>query len=116
MLVRDMLTGQLHEVPEYGEPDVAEPDMSGWPDPQVYGLGELHDGGGNSLGLWFLPKLIQGATGLVKNIIGGAMPAAPEAAPASACPPCPVCPTCGAPQWTPGPPPPAYLPRRRRRR
>jgi hypothetical protein len=112
MLVRDMLTGQLHEVPEYGRPDVAEPEMSGWPDPQTYGLGELHDGYGNSLGLWFL---IQGAAGLVKNIIGGGRPA-PEAVPAPTCPPCPACPTCGAPQWMPGAPPPVYLPRRRRRR
>jgi hypothetical protein len=116
MLVQDMLTGQFHDVPEYGEPNVGEPDVSGWPNPQMYGLGELHDGYGNSLGLWFLPKLIQGAAGLVKNIIGGGEQAPPAAVPAPMCAPCPACPTCGSTQWTPGAPPPVYLPRRRRRR
>jgi len=117
MLVQDMLTGQLHEVPDYG---VAEPEMSGWPDPQMYGLGEVHDGLGNSLGLWFLPKLIGGA---VSKIFGGGGGDAPAPAPAAApaCPPCPACPTCGMalppiPYPPPGYPPPGYLPRRRRRR
>ena len=33
MLVQEMLTGQLHDIPVYGM-------APRWPDPQVYGLGE----------------------------------------------------------------------------
>jgi hypothetical protein len=116
MLVQDMLTGQLHEVPDRG---IAYGGRSAPPDPRLYGLGEVHDGFGNSLGLWFLPKLIGGAISRLTG--GGSQPSPPPApAPAPACPPCPACPTCGAtamPPPYPYPyPPPAYAPRRRRRR
>ena len=36
MLARDMLTGQLHEVPDYRPGPAA---VGGYPDPQMYGLG-----------------------------------------------------------------------------
>src|SRR5262245_23523326 len=97
MLAQDMLTGRFHEVPD----QMAAAD--GWPDPQLYGLGEVHDGYGNSLGLFFLPKLIQKAVGA---ITGGGQPA-----PSSAPPGCPPCPVCRTPY--PGPPapmPPAFAP------
>ena len=130
MRVQDMLSGQFHEMPDYG---VAEPYRSGWPDPQMYGLGEVHDGLGNSLGLWFLPKLIGGA---VSKIFGGgggggeaSAPPPMTSAPAPlrvTCPPCPPCPACGTPfpgagMMRPGFPPfpypyPPPSPRRRRRR
>ena len=115
MLAQDMLTGRIHEVPDHiGGP------VDGWPDPQLYGLGEVHDGYGNSLGLFFLPKLIKGAIGAVKRVVGGGGAPAPSAA-AATCPPCPPC----SPQrqmmpFGPSTMPPGYpfpgRPRRRRRR
>ena len=123
MLVQDMLTGQLHEVPEYG---MATPQMDGWPDPQAYGLGEVHDGFGNSLGLFFLPKLIKGAVSAVSNLVqragegGSALLPPPPAAAAPSCPPCPPCRTCGTPvpaaAMAPSGHPFPYPPFRRRRR
>jgi len=121
MLVQDMLTGQLHEVPD----QVGGTPADGWPDPQVYGLGEVHDGFGNSLGLFFLPKLIQKAVGAVRSILPGGRPAPAPPAVAPACPPCPPCPVCrtAAPYpMQPTPFPPGFAPgypfrsRRRRRR
>jgi hypothetical protein len=117
MLVRDMLTGYLHEVPEA----------------QLYGLPELggvnqvlYDGLGNPLGFFFLPKLVSGAAKLVGGLIGGRRPAPvvgsrfplPSYRPYAPCPPCPPCPTL--PVSPPGPYPMAPYPmpygRRRRRR
>jgi len=119
MLVQDMLSGQLHEVPDH----VAGAPTHGWPDPQLYGLGEVHDAFGNSLGLFFLPKLIQKAVGVVRKILPGGSPApAPPAAAASAAPGCPPCPVCRMPYPIPSMPmPPGFapgypFPRRRRRR
>jgi hypothetical protein len=112
MLAQDMLTGRLHEVPD----QMASTDE--WPNPQLYGLGEVHDGYGNSLGLFFLPKLIQKAVGA---ITGGGQRAAASPAP-SGCPPCPVCQTPQPYPMPPAPTPPAFAPgypypmRRRRRR
>lgn len=117
MLVQDRLSGYIHEVPDYGEPD-----MSGWPDPQTYGLGEVYDGLGNSLGLWFLPKLIKGAVGAVKGLVtGGARPALPAPAPMApampaACPPCPPYAMSRPGFPPPGAPYPFPMTRRRRRR
>jgi hypothetical protein len=130
MLARDMLTGQLHEVPEYG---YAAPPYGGYPDPQTYGLGEAYDGFGNPLGLMFLPKLIKSAVGaitggpasIIRSILPGGGGGGGGSAPAPACPPCPPCPACGTPfpqgmmrpafpyPYPPYPPPP---PARRRRR
>ena len=115
MLVRDMLTGYLHEVP----------------DAQLYGLSGidgldqvLYDGLGNPLGFFFLPKLISGAAKVIGGLIGGGRPTpivAPPPLPPlplpsyRACPPCP-----SAPMPVPGPYPmfPYPMPygRRRRRR
>ncbi len=128
MLARDMLTGQLHEVPEYG--------YAAYPDPRTYGLGEAYDGFGNPLGLMFLPKLIKGAVGaitggpasIIRSILpggGGGGAPAPATVVGPACPPCPPCPACGtqfpAAMMRPGfpypmPYPPAPGRRRRRRR
>jgi hypothetical protein len=112
MLVQDMLTGRLHEVP-------AAAPAPAWPDPQVYGLGEVFDDRGQSLGLFLLPKLI-------RSIVGSRRPPPAPASPVvrTVCPPCP---TPMAPWYPPGlrpgfpPYPPGYpgLPfgsRRRRRR
>jgi hypothetical protein len=87
MLVQDMLTGQLHEVPEYGM--TPPPPPRRWPDPQLYGLGEVHDERGNSLGVFFLPKLIRGAasavTGMARPAAQGAlMPLLPPLSPSMA--------------------------------
>ena len=68
MLVQDMLTGQLHDIPEYGM-------APRWPDPQVYGLGEVHDERGNSLGVFFLPKLVKGAVSAVNKLVPRAVQA-----------------------------------------
>jgi hypothetical protein len=114
-----MLTGYLHEVPEVGYAE--QPELGAWPDPQLYGLGEVHDAYGNSLGMLFLPKLIGGAIG---KIFGGGSPPLPPLPPLPAvtqsCPPCPPCPACGSTMPTPPfpypYPPPGYAPRRRRRR
>jgi hypothetical protein len=111
MLVQDMLTGSLHEVPDGGV-GYAEA-----PDPRLYGLGEVHDGFGNSLGMFLLPKLIS-------RLVGGAGSSRPAvSAPSPACPPCPACPSCGMQLRPPfplpfpyPPPPPGYPSRRRRRR
>jgi hypothetical protein len=127
MLVQDMLTGQLHEIPD----GISAPRIGGLPDPQVYGLGEVYDGYGNSLGLFFLPKLIKKAVGAVGSVVrgitgGGGSRSALAPAPSQACPPCPPCPPCpqypafrtplpaGMPPGYPFPYPPR--PRRRRRR
>lgn len=123
MLVQDRLSGYIHEVPDYG---YGEPEMSGWPDPQAYGLGEVYDGLGNSMGLWFLPKLIKGAVSAVKGLVtggGGMRPSFPMPAPAAPTMPpgCPPCPPYA--MQRPGFPPPGVpypfpitRPRRRRRR
>ena len=128
MLVQDMLTGRLHEVPDYR---MAAPPSRGWPDPQMYGLGEVHDAYGNSLGMFFLPKLIKGAVSAVSNLVRGAVPGAVPpplpmpsmpppamAAPAPSCPPCPPygLPPPGAAMAPPGYPAPFPRFRRRRRR
>jgi hypothetical protein len=126
MLVQDMLTGRLHEVPDYR---MAAAPPRRWPDPQMYGLGEVHDGYGNSLGLFFLPKLIKSAVGTVSNLVRGALPgAAPPPSPppipmpmpamAAPAPPCPPCPPYGVPPGAALAPPgfPAPFPRYRRRR
>lgn len=117
MLVQDMLSGYIHEVPDYGEPE-----MSGWPDPQTYGLGEVYDGLGNSLGLWFLPKLIKGAASAVRGLLpgGGVRPSLPQPVPMAPTMPaaCPPCPAYGMPRppFPPGTPYPFPQSRRRRRR
>ena len=113
MLAQNMLTGQFHQVPDYR---AAPPHMGGWPDPQVYGLGEVHDGLGNSLGLWFLPKLIKGAVSAVSNLVTGGGGSSASPVPPN-CPPCPVCPTpAGPPGMMPPGIPYRFPPRRRRRR
>ena len=76
MLVQDVLTGQLQDIPEYGMAPAPAP---GWPDPQVYGLGEVHGERGNSLGVFFLPKLIRGGASAVSRLVpravqGGLLP------------------------------------------
>jgi hypothetical protein len=117
MLAQNMLTGQLHEIPEYG----AAPTVGAWPDPQTYGLGEVYDGLGNSLGLFFLPKLIKGAVNAITGGGGGGGGLAPVTR--VNCPPCPACPACGTAMppggmMRPGMPgfPFPYPPTRRRRR
>jgi hypothetical protein len=131
MLARDMLTGQLHEVPDYG----AVPRMSSWPDPQTYGLGEVYDGLGNSLGMFFLPKLVNaitggggggGAAGLLSRLLPGGGGGGAVAPPATrvTCPACPPCPSCNTNTMRPPMGPPGYPfpfpyapgPARRRRR
>lgn len=114
MLVQDRLSGYIHEVPDYGEPD-----LSGWPDPQAYGLGEVYDGLGNSLGLWFLPKLIKGAANVVKGLLPGASAPRPaQMAPTrpAGCPPCPPYGMQRPGLQPPGAPYPFAMMRRRRRR
>src|SRR5438552_6598979 len=125
MLVQDMLTGQLHEVPE----GVGGPRMGNLPDPQTYGLGEVYDGLGNSLGMFFLPKLLSAITGgggggglLSKLLPGGGGGGSAPAPMRVSCPPCPPCPSFNASTMRPpmGPPgypyPFPYPPSRRRRR
>jgi hypothetical protein len=124
MLARDMLTGQLHEVPDGG---YAAAPAGAYPDPQTYGLGEAYDGYGNSLGLFFLPKLIKSAVGAITGgggpgILSNLLPGGGGAAAAPACPPCPACPACGT-QLAPAMPRPGFPypypyppPARRRRR
>jgi hypothetical protein len=117
MFVQDRLTGQLHEVPDVGY--YAEPEFAAWPDPQLYGLGEVHDGFGNSLGLWFLPKLIGGAVSKIFGGGGAPAPSAPAPVVTQSCPACPPCPRCGPTMPTPPfpyPPFPYPYPQARRRR
>jgi hypothetical protein len=127
MLARDMLTGQLHEVPEYGP----APRIGGWPDPNTYGVGEVYDGLGHSLGMFFLPKLVKAITGgggpgglLTRLLPGGGGGATAAPVTRVSCPPCPPCPSCNANMMRPPMGPPGYpypfpypaAPRRRRRR
>jgi hypothetical protein len=122
MLVQDRLSGYIHEVPDYG---YAEAEMSSWPNPQTHGLGEVYDGLGNSLGLWFLPKLIKGAVSAVKGLVtgGAAPPVFQQPAPMAPMPMpmmrpagCPPCPPYGPGFPQPGAPYPLPMTRRRRRR
>lgn len=134
MLVQDMLTGRLHEVRP--DPGVAAPRIGEMPDPQTYGLGEVYDGLGNSLGMFFLPKLIGGAVnaitggggggGLLSRLLPGGGGGGATSAPGPirlTCPPCPPCPSPNSmmrpPMTPPGYPYPFPYPppaRRRRRR
>src|SRR5262245_38484768 len=88
MLVQDMLTGYLHEIPEQ----------------QLYELNEvMYDGLGNPVGLF--PGLIRAVGGLVSSILGPGAPTPPRPTPplpvigpgglspqSTVCPPCPPCP------------------------
>ncbi len=93
MLVHDMLTGQLHEVSDYGYGGFSEA-----PSSYPYGVGSVvYDGFGEPVGfLPFLPKIIGGAAKLFGGLIGGGGGGGAQAAPPPVCPPCPPCPVCAA--------------------
>ena len=132
MLVRDSLTGFLHEVPDYRLHGARYGQFHQAPDLSQYDAGEMvYDGLGNPVG--FLPalaSLIGGALPSIGKLVSGFLPGLPGsgapapavAAACPACPPCPTCPTCGAPALLPAAPPmpapafpyPAYARRRRR--